>query len=53
MGGKDLPDNEPTRRALPARTGEAGGRSGRHRDNRQTNVARNLLRSFFEMPQKR
>ena len=31
----------------------ADGRSGRHRDHRQPNFARNLSRSFFEMPQKR
>ena len=31
----------------------ADGRSGRHRHHRQPNFARNLLRSFFEMSQKR
>ena len=31
----------------------ADGRSGRHRHHRQPNFARDLSRSFFEMPQKR
>ena len=31
----------------------ADGRSGRHRHHRQPNFARNLSRSFFEMPQTR
>ena len=49
------PDNEPKRRSkLAARTDRgADGRSGRHRHHRQPNFARNLSRSFFEMPQTR
>ena len=49
VGGKDVPDNEPTRRAKLA----ARSPSGRHRHNRQINVAPNLSRSFFKMLHKR
>ena len=37
----------------PIEASSADGRSGRHRHHRQPNFARNLSRSFFEMPQKR
>ena len=55
VAGKVWPDNEPKRRSkLAARTDRgADGRSGRHRHHRQPNFARNLSRSFFEMPQTR
>ena len=55
VAGGAWPDNEPKRRSkLAARTARcADGRSGRHRHHRQPNFARNLSRSFFEMPQKR
>ena len=49
VGGGAWLDNEPKRRSkVAARTAR-----GRHRDHRQPNFARNLSRSFFEMPQKR
>ena len=52
VAGGAWPDNEPKRRSkLAARTDRgADGRSGRHRHHRQPNFARNLSRSFFEMP---
>ena len=55
VAGGAWPDNEPKRRSkLAARTDRgADGRSGRHRHHRQPNFARNLSRSFFEMPQTR
>ena len=41
------------RAEAPIEARGADGRSGRHRHHRQPNFARNLSRSFFEMPQTR